>query len=205
MPDETQQTDWWDRLYDGDATTTPAGGAPTEEPRVVAAGGADRMPDWRTGQHADLSAPEADDDQADEDVDQGDGDGLVLGEGTEQVPAPSGDAPAPGEKAAPKKERWVDIASELSHRSRVLLYNGAAAGIGWGAGMAGALTEWMEDCGEEYSITAALILGLLAVTTTAVLDHRLRGWFEPFRFVARIPLATAVLAVGLYAPAASNL
>ena len=93
------------------------------------------MPDWRTGQHADLTAPEADDDKPEPavefDFQFGDGDGVqVPGEGTEQVSAPGGDAPAGGEKAAPKKERWVDIASDLSHRSRVLLYNGAAAGIG---------------------------------------------------------------------------
>ncbi|MFB4197738.1 hypothetical protein [Streptomyces carpaticus] len=214
MADETQQTDWWDRLYDDGAdttTTAPAAGAPATETRIVVdGGGAGRMPDWRTGQHADLSAPADDDDQEDGPAEfQVDVEfGGELGEGTEQVPAPGGPATETvdgGQQVAARPrsmERWSDIGADLSPRTRVLLYNGAAAGIGWVFQAVPLVTGWMQDCGEEYSITAALILGLLIVTGTAVLDRRCSGWFQPFRFVARIPLASSVLALGLYAPAA---
>ncbi|QKV70008.1 hypothetical protein HUT13_15420 [Streptomyces harbinensis] len=217
----TPNSDWWDRLYDDGAdttTTAPAAGAPATEPRIVVdGGGAGRMPDWRTGQHADLSAPAADDDDQDDDRGEpgfqvGGGGVLELGEGIEQVPAPGGaateaDVDGGQQDASARRpmERWSDIGADLKPRTRVLLYNGAAAGVGYLPGGVSLVTGWMQDCGEEYSITAALILGLLIVTGTAVLDWRLRAWFQPFRFVVRIPLASAVLALGLYAPAASNL
>ncbi|MCZ7413059.1 hypothetical protein [Streptomyces sp. WMMC897] len=57
----TQPTDWWDRLYADDK--------PAPAPAPVRGGA--RLPDWRTGQHADLTTPGQDTPDTDTDRDTG--------------------------------------------------------------------------------------------------------------------------------------
>ncbi|MFE9391684.1 hypothetical protein [Streptomyces sp. NPDC006784] len=90
----------------------------------------------------------------------------------------------------------------VEHRTWVLLYNGSAAGLGWAFGLVDLFGGWITGCGRDYSVTTALLLGSgIVVLLGQVLDRRTRGWWGPLPWICRAPLASAVLALGLYAPA----
>ena len=92
----------------------------------------------------------------------------------------------------------------ISHGTRRLLYNATAAGAGWGLGLYGQFADVLADCGAT-SIGGALVLGVGSTALIAhVWDRRTRHW-QPglLAWCARIPLATAVLALALWAPAAT--
>ncbi|MFD5322123.1 hypothetical protein [Streptomyces sp. NPDC127098] len=183
---ETVPADWWDRLYDGSADTAAP---PVTEKDQVSAPGDDVDEDV----DQDLDEDQ-DDDQVDEDEDQDDGD-------------ESGDRPKKKRRSARlarPKQSAADWYADLSAPSRHLLYNGSAAGAGCFTGLVSAVHGWIEDCGDDYSIGAALSLGVMVIAAAAVVvDMRSRGWWPPLAWIGRIPLASCVLALGLYAPAAS--
>ncbi|MFE7972988.1 hypothetical protein [Streptomyces shenzhenensis] len=116
--------------------------------------------------------------------------------------------PEPGYWPRPHTPAFIDRTRDraqtaVSPGTRRLLYNTSAAGAGWALGLyhqfAGALT----DCGTSYSIGGALILGAGGCLLIAhVWDRRTRHWWPGIAWAARIPLATAVTALALYAPAA---
>jgi hypothetical protein len=90
----------------------------------------------------------------------------------------------------------------LSDKAKRGFYNAGAAGAGWYLGLGPTISGWIADCGRHYSISAALILGGGICLGIAVLwDSRTQHWYRPLRWLARIPLATAVTALALYAPA----
>lgn len=92
----------------------------------------------------------------------------------------------------------------ISPGTRRLLYNASAAAMGWGLGLYQQFTDALTDCGTNYSIAGALVLGTGGTLLIAhVWDRRTRHWWPGIAWVARIPLATAVLALALWAPAAS--
>jgi hypothetical protein len=94
-------------------------------------------------------------------------------------------------------------AAAISHSTRRLLYNASAAGAGWGLGLYQPLAHALEDCGTS-SIGGALVLGIGGTALIAhTWDRRTRHWWPGIAWIARIPLATAVLALALWAPAAS--
>jgi len=92
----------------------------------------------------------------------------------------------------------------FSPRTRKALYNASAAGAGWGLGLYRLFATAIADCGQQTSIGGALALGIGGTLLIAhVWDRRTRHWWPGIAWVARIPLATAVLALALWAPAAS--
>ncbi|MEV5957275.1 hypothetical protein AB0M11_26500 [Streptomyces sp. NPDC051987] len=94
-------------------------------------------------------------------------------------------------------------AAAISPRTRRLLYNASAAGAGWGLGLYQRFAWALNDCGTSQGVPAALVLGIGGALVIAhVWDRRTRHWWPGIAWVARIPLATALLALALYAPAA---
>ena len=92
----------------------------------------------------------------------------------------------------------------ISPRTRSLLYNASAAGTGWLLGLYDRFAAAIADCGANYSTGGALVLGVGgSVLIAHVWDRRTRHWWPGIAWAARIPLATVVLAVALWAPAAS--
>lgn len=91
----------------------------------------------------------------------------------------------------------------VSPGTRRLLYNASAAGTGWILGLYQQFAGALADCGTRYSISGALVLGAGGIALIAhVWDRRTRHWWPGIAWAARIPLATAVLALALWAPAA---
>ncbi|MFH8792213.1 hypothetical protein [Streptomyces sp. NPDC017941] len=91
----------------------------------------------------------------------------------------------------------------VSPQTRAILYNAAAAGTGWVFGLYGQFATALDDCG-QHSIGGALTLGVGGCLVIAHLwDRRTRHWRVGLDWVARIPLATAILALALWAPASS--
>lgn len=94
-------------------------------------------------------------------------------------------------------------------RARALGFNTAAAGLGWITGYLPWLRTIIDDVHREASPRAAVIIGLGIVAATYTADRYLCALLErvlpepfrvPVRFLIRIPLASAVLALLLYAP-----
>ncbi|MFC5144273.1 hypothetical protein [Streptomyces aureoversilis] len=92
----------------------------------------------------------------------------------------------------------------LSPRTRAALYNLTAAGTGYGLGLAPLISHAITAVGHT-SISGALTLGCGTCLATAHFwDRRTRHWWPGLAWVARIPLASAVLALALYAPATTT-
>lgn len=152
-------------------------------------------PDWWDDLYADDTRAQAD--AADADTDQEDDTAQAAGPWWTPQPGyyPQFHAPAfiTDQPSRPA----------LSAKTRAGLYNGAAAGTGWALGLYDQLAAAIADCGEQ-SIGGALVLGVGACLLIAhVWDRRTRHWWPGLAWAARIPLATAVLALALWAPAAS--
>jgi hypothetical protein len=95
-------------------------------------------------------------------------------------------------------------AAALSPKTRAALYNASAAAAGWGLGLYHQLAGAIADCGQQTSTSGALTLGIGACLLIAHLwDRRTRHWWPGIAWAARIPLATALCALALWAPAAS--
>jgi hypothetical protein len=92
----------------------------------------------------------------------------------------------------------------ISPKTRALLYNASAAGAGWGLGLYQQCAASLADCGTRYSTSGALTLGIGTCLLVAHLwDRRTRHWWAGLAWAARIPLATTILALALWAPAAT--
>ncbi|MGV9755414.1 hypothetical protein ACWDUC_06200 [Streptomyces tricolor] len=147
--------DWWDQLYNDDATEAPA--APTTDT--------------------------ADDEPA----------------------AATWLTPQPGYYPHPTVPAFIAQAPTritLSPKTRAGLYNASAAGAGWALGLYDPLASALADCG-THSISGALVLGTGGCLLIAhAWDRRTRHWWPGIAWAARIPLATAILALALWAPAA---
>ncbi|WP_367137041.1 MULTISPECIES: hypothetical protein [Streptomyces] len=87
--------------------------------------------------------------------------------------------------------------------TRGLLYNGAAAWIGWELRIFGgkSLGVWelhfFESAGRETSITTATVVALIVTGVVGwKIDRPTRHWFPPLAWLCRVPLATTVVALG---------
>ncbi len=185
---------WWDDLY------------ADEQPKPRRA---PRMPDWWKPKPATMPAGDAaepaDEEPAEEPEASPDPD-----------PDPSDTDPEPSVWWMPQPDYWprprmpeaVTHSREraeaaISPRTRRILYNASAAGAGWGLGLYQQFADALADCGTT-SIGGALVLGVGGTLLIAhVWDRRTRHWWPGIAWCARIPLATAVLALALWAPAAS--
>ncbi|WP_141713807.1 hypothetical protein [Streptomyces sp. AVP053U2] len=112
----------------------------------------------------------------------------------------------PGYYPRPHPPAWLTEAPAripLSPKTRAALYNASAAGTGWALGLYDPFAGALASCGTDFSISGALVLGTGGCLLIAHLwDRRTRHWWPGLAWAARIPLATAVLALALWAPAA---
>lgn len=175
--------DWLDEILDDRPAPPPA---------------APRLPNWRTREPLLDTGPQpADEPKLDADEDAL-GDETV--DGWEDV-----DEPAPARRPLTPAARRAHAAyAGMPARVRVVAYTGSAAGLGWALGLEPLFSRWITACGHDTSTGGALALGAGLITVTAVLiDRRTRGWWPPLAWACRIPLASALLAVALYAPGAT--
>ncbi|MFI2215136.1 hypothetical protein [Streptomyces sp. NPDC020141] len=215
--DETPQTDdWWDRLYAEADTVSAAKSAPP--PRAVVGRVRGRLPDWWEKKSEDL--PEADQQLADDDAQDDDhvvepGDDEPVTE--EEESADDGDTPESSTEKTeegsdgrwfrpPPPDYWPSLPDlparpTISDRTRRLLYNVGAGVVGYIYGPTDTFGRWIESCGRDYSISGALVLGAGLCAVTAIWDSRTRHWRAGLHWFARIPLASAITALALYAPA----
>lgn len=153
------------------------------------------------------------------------GDTMAADDWREDLDAETDTEPAIEEDETPSGPRWLQAQpgyyprphmpaivtrtreradAALSPRTRRALYNASAAGAGWVLGLYQQFAHAIADCGQQYSISGALTLGIGACLLIAhVWDRRTRHWWVGLAWVARIPLATALTALALWAPAAS--
>ncbi|WP_055591136.1 hypothetical protein [Peterkaempfera griseoplana] len=108
--------------------------------------------------------------------------------------------------AAPLVMRWRAPAPDLTRRRRHLLYNGAAAAVGWWSGLGPWCQHLIADFGHG-SVRDGLTCGALCLFAALPIDLRTHAWrgagyplVRALGWVGRIPLATAVVAVALYGP-----
>ena len=190
---------WWDDLYSEQ---------PEREPERRTA---PRLRPWWSKEPSDLTH------EADEEPDEGEPETSTDPdpEPADTDPQPTDDAGSSG-RWTPQPDYWPrphmpDVFTHIpdraeaaiSHGTRRLLYNATAAGAGWGLGLYEQFAHVIEDCATT-SIGAALVVGIGSTVLIAhVWDRRTRHWWPGIAWIARIPLATAVLALALWAPAAS--
>ncbi|MFF0092742.1 hypothetical protein ACFYSF_22655 [Streptomyces canus] len=90
--------------------------------------------------------------------------------------------------------------------SRVVILAGAAA---IGSELAPLPVAWLNAHGERFGLGPSAISLLLTAGTMCgglywLIDRRTRAWHWIARWVVRVPLASAILATGLYAPGATH-
>lgn len=203
MPTHPPTTgDWWDRLYADDTDNTRR---PAEAPAT-----ADRLPNWRKGETVALGEDRGEDNGQEHDDVPGDADEEAAEAGTQgegqqhAAPVRMADGwfiPAPHYYPTAHVET-AKARVALSPKTRSLLYNAAAAGTGYVFGLVPFLSHSIADCGRNFSISGALVLGCGGLTVVMhVWDRRTRHWWGPLAWAARIPLASIVTALALYAPA----
>lgn len=211
-------TDWWDDLYaTGDNDTH----APTKR-TMPAKARIGRLPDWRRRETADMSpdSPDTTADSPDKEADTKDttpADTPPTSTDTDPDTADTADDWAdetdpddpvvrdphrPANPARTGARRASAAYLALAPRTRVLIYNGTAAGLGYGLGVVPLVKGWIAECGHDTGhISAALILGIAGAGLVAhFIDRRTRHWWPPLAWACRIPLASVLLALGLYAP-----
>ncbi|MET9734305.1 hypothetical protein ABZZ79_27800 [Streptomyces sp. NPDC006458] len=175
-----------------------------------------RLPDWRRPKPTTLPAP--DDSHSSPaanwwDALYGDDDAETAKapapDTEDPEPEPTGGGwwtPQPGYYPQPYVPAFITEAPSrvpLSPKTRSALYNASAAGAGWALGLYDQAATALADCGSNYSIGGALVLGVGGCLLIAhAWDRRTRHWWPGLAWAARIPLATTILALALWAPAA---
>lgn len=142
---------------------------------------------------------------SEEDADDGDGEpGQPEDQdGEETVDGGGGKwfKPKPGYYPRPSAPARV-ARPALSEGTKRLLYNLSAGVAGYFWGPTQTFSGWIASCGQETSISGALGLGCgICLLTAHLWDRRTRHWSTPLAWIARIPLASALTALALYAPA----
>lgn len=202
-PAEPAAQGWWDELYD---TAHDDHHRPETPPPA-----APRLGDWRKSEPTDLrgnrpdtppepaeTKPDVDDEQLHDDQDEGEWEDV--------------DEPQPVGRPAPARARRPTAAARAQHeyaqlpgRTRWLLYTGTAAAAGYWVQLAPLMEGWIADCGASTSPGGGIGLGVgLVLVAGALIDHPTRGWWGPLPWLCRIPLASAVLALLLYAPGVTS-
>ena len=185
---------WWNELY---ADEQP----PARRP-------APRIPDWWRGPTTELPEPEPEPEPQSEPDDEPEPENSgQKPESEDESAAPGRFDPQPGYWPRPHMPAFIDHTRDraeeitLSPRTREGLYNATAATTGWALGLYHPLAAAIADCARQASTSGALTLGIGSTLLIAhVWDRRTRHWWPPLAWCARIPLATAVLALALWAP-----
>lgn len=195
-PAPARGRDWLDDILDD--RPTPAGPPPV----------APRLPDWRKGETADLTPPAP----VQPPVEPAEQPHSEAAQDPQDPPAddPADDAPAPvkqrphapaGRTLDPAIKHARHTIGQLPARTRALAYTGSAAGAGWLFGLPQQFESWITECGHDTGTSGALALGAGLVLACGVLvDRRTRHWWGPLPWLCRIPLASAILSLALYAP-----
>lgn len=183
--------DWLDDILDEKPAPAPAA--------------APRLPDWRKGEIADLTPPPVADEPAEQPQPEAAQDPQEPPAGTPEDDAPAPAKARPRTPATPAVEHLRHAYGQLPSRARTLLYTGSAAAGGWAFGLPQRFESWITQCGHDTSTSGALVLGAGMVLAAGVLvDRRTRHWWGPLPWLCRIPLASALLALALYAPGATQ-
>ncbi|MFI9236927.1 hypothetical protein [Streptomyces sp. NPDC053079] len=196
--------DWWDALYPDDGKPSPA---PATAPR---------LPDWRkpkpplpTPDQDQVQEPEErEDDEPTAEDDEHEQDGAEDEQPEEEPASPE----RPSQRQTPRRrlDAVLDTATNDPKRRRrleVLAYSGTAAGAGWWLGIG----PWVHDSLTYYGqhdTPNGVYVGCGVVAVAALAEVRSHNWRGPnnhavmrlLGWLARIPLATAVLALALYTP-----
>jgi hypothetical protein len=92
----------------------------------------------------------------------------------------------------------------LQPRIRWAISTGAGAGLGWALGLQHLFSAWITSCGHDTTPGTAVILGLGLLGACSYAAHATRRYWPPLAWACRIPAATALLAVCLYAPGVTS-
>lgn len=105
----------------------------------------------------------------------------------------------PAAVASPKKS-LIDAWTGMSAKSKHLLYNGAALGVGFWIGVPQFFTAEVAYLDATYdSWTALPVIPWYCIAVAIwVLDHRTRRWFPPFAILTRVPLVSMIVGALLY-------
>ncbi|MFF7021966.1 hypothetical protein ACFY97_13225 [Streptomyces klenkii] len=193
--------DWWDDLYADEAPRPSRSVAP-------------RLPDWWSPKPA-LPEPEADQDPEaypEEEPAVEDDEPEPDEAEDEQLEQEPEEPDQPREERAPRSSfRAVldTVAADPKRRRRLqlLAYNGSAAGAGWRLGIGPWIHDSLVFYGQHDTREGAYV-GCGVIAVAAIAEIRSHHWRGPGNHVvmrllgwlARIPLATAVLALALYTP-----
>lgn len=209
----TDSGNWWDALYAADAADTHPDTVRTLPDKARIRGGL--IPDWRKGPVADLRGHTADTaDAGPKDIPDAAPDKTAPdAEPEPDIPtapedwedAQPDDESTPGAVRLGKQRQQIHTAyTGLERRTRWLTSTGASAGLGWALGLEPALHSLLVQCQHDTGdTTAPVIVGLALVTAGALIVWRTTNWWPPLAWACRIPLASALLALALYAPGAT--
>lgn len=187
------EDDWWNELY-ADDDPNPAPDDPDDDPdgagwfRKLSG-----LPPVRRKRDAPGLGGDDPDDEA----------GAPDEPGWEDAPRPDESTPAAVRRSRQRQEINA-VWAGLERRTRWLLSTSAGAGCGWFLDLEQAMSGWIADCARDQGQTAGLILGAGLVAAGSYLVYRARGWWPPLAWCCRIPLATALLALALYAPGGTS-
>ncbi|MET9414126.1 hypothetical protein ABZY03_08030 [Streptomyces klenkii] len=199
--------DWWDELYADDEPQPAPPAAP-------------RLPDWWKPKPL-LPPPPAPGQEPEEDLEEEpEDDRLAAGTDEPDPEEPEHEQPEEDcEEPEQPREHLVrhgpvravldTVAEDPKRRRRLqlLAYNSTAAGAGWWAGIG----PWVHDSlvfyGQHDTLNGVYV-GCGVVAVAALLEIRSHHWRGPSNhavmrllgWIARIPLASAVLALALYTP-----
>lgn len=110
-----------------------------------------------------------------------------------------------GQQALGWAQGHADLVQHLERRMRWVISTAAAAGIGWGVGFEQMCRACLNSCQHDTgSQVAASIVGAALVALGAWGAYRARRWWPPLAWTCRIPFASALLALCLYAPGAAS-
>lgn len=186
-----RERDWLDDILNARPEPAPAPAA------------APRLPDWRRGQTADLTKLPATD-ETPQLADEPDDDEPEPEDWENEKPKPTA-KPTPARRPNAAARRAQTVYEQVPARTRALLYTGAAAAAGYSLGLPQLFETWINACGNDTSTGGAVALGAGLVLASGVLiDRRTRAWWGPLPWLCRIPLASAILALLLYAPGATS-
>ncbi|MFI0827232.1 hypothetical protein ACH4Q7_22565 [Streptomyces roseolus] len=108
--------------------------------------------------------------------------------------------PSYGQPAAARKKTLLDALTKMAPRTRHLIYNGSALGVGFYMGVPQFVTAEVAYLVATYDSWTDFYVCLWYAAAVGVwlLDHRSRRWFPIFAWLTRIPLVSMIVGVLLY-------
>lgn len=212
--------DWWDDLYgDEPAAAQPDTRPASRRPSWM------RIPDWRTGQHVDLSQKDdgpGEDTEDDEDQDDEETDGEDEPDAEDEEEPDTGKASAQPrsrkQKAAQSRTRRsrsrtaprAGLDAELPRRSLLDAYDAIPPRIRWlnvhlSAAAAGYALGWVDYSTRTYAwftehgpLNASFVFWCAVTVGCELLRRRARQVWLPVRWLAAIPISSIVVGTLLY-------